>query len=570
MPIDPHPGPISARGGPSEALSALIGTRHRDVRIFLAGCAPSVAILDAAERETWREIAARLAACPADATVVAWTRTQASGAMRRLLIDEDRRAVAAKDAIGHVLAQEAQNALQALDASDNAQAIRVETLFARLPADIRQLLARRACGERLSAVATGLRGGEEAVASALIAARAGLGASGDEAPPTPEPRLMTLVEHCLDGTLSPEDHVCLDAELTRNLLLSAILARQMRVHLIIAAQLAQDGPAVVAALVRHAAASVRPRSDASTVVPGRAPRQRTPLAPPRSGLASLDDRPAGSSNAIAMIGIGVAAVLAAAGVLYLISGRSASHAGAATIATPSETASTTPPAPAVAPDPPSAHPQPPSVSPSPALPTERAPVTAAPPSNAAAPDAARTNSAVAAHDGSVVLDDFEGHFAMGGSADAKTPLTVTRVPAPAGRSGNAMRCAWPAQHGKWVEAWYAISRPVPQLTPTAVCTVRFMLWLEADAGVNYVGVRFLDANNEHFQWRCKIADPKVGGWREIVIPILYDGSAGHWSGDGKLDFPLRLNAFGADLDSNKKAASSFVIDDVTLDTAPPR
>src|SRR5258708_28282726 len=140
----------------------------------------------------------------------------------------------------------------------------------------------------------------------------------------------------------------------------------------------------------------------------------------------------------------------------------------------------------------------------------------------------------------IVLDDFEGgSFQMGGSTDAKTPLMVTRVPSPpGGNSGSALRVAWPEQHGKWVEAWYAKREVIPQLTATSACTVRFKLWVEANAGISFIGIRFQDAKDEHFQWRGTIPNPHQRGWREMVIPIVLDGSAGHWGGDGKLDFPL--------------------------------
>jgi hypothetical protein len=565
MAMNNDPIVISSRAKPVsvDALAALVGALHRELRVFIAGFAPSAAFLDAAELAVWQEIRQRLADCPADGTAAAWARHLATGILQRLLLREDLRAVAAKDAIGHALAQGALQALQS-EGVDGTAARRVADRFALLDEDMRGLLARRAAGVDAATLAQGLRGGEDGIAVALCAARAGLSGGGMPAPC--EPRLAPVIERHLDGALSPEDHVGLDAELTRSLQLAAVLALQVRAHSILRAQLHPGGEATARALLaRLAAQPAGARSHESSVVAAigthHPPRHRTPS----HGAHPATRSPAGGSGgAMVAVGIAGALLLAAAGALFLTSGnraagiRPAAPAPLAGMGAPPAVVPAATPAPIVS-APAVARAEPPAPAPAPAaLSTSTSMSTGAAKPVSAQPELQP-----------LVLEEFPSPGAKISGHGDHVDAILALVPAPPGGGhGTALRIAWPAVHGKWVEATYEKTIPTPSITATSASAVRLALWAEADCGAKTIGLRFLDVKNEYWQWRSRI-DPGSAGWREVKIPLVMDGSARHWGvdGNGKIDWPIRLKGYSVDFENDKVPAGAVLIDDLTLTNA---
>jgi len=169
------------------------------------------------------------------------------------------------------------------------------------------------------------------------------------------------------------------------------------------------------------------------------------------------------------------------------------------------------------------------------------------------------------------LDRFDRRqLGLLGFGHRNGPPVLALVPAPAGGGHDtALRVTWSKEHGRWVDASYQPRRaPLPQLTSDLAATATLAVWSDAGSGIHHVGVRFIDARGEIFQWQRPIPQPGASGWRTITIP-LDEGMPLHWGNtpdaDGVIDFPLAFWGFGIGLDATTpERAGCMLIDEVTL------
>lgn len=176
------------------------------------------------------------------------------------------------------------------------------------------------------------------------------------------------------------------------------------------------------------------------------------------------------------------------------------------------------------------------------------------------------------------LDDFERTgLDLRSEVAAEHRAQPSLVPAPAGLGqGTALRIAWTAQRGDWVECCYQDEalRDLPPPAAAGTCTLGLALWVEAFADIKYLAVRACDQEGETFEWRVSPGDAARTGWRRLELQIGAATSSGHWgpwkdgveSGNGRIDPPLRLQGYAIAFGGEPAKAGQVLIDQVAAES----
>lgn len=174
-----------------------------------------------------------------------------------------------------------------------------------------------------------------------------------------------------------------------------------------------------------------------------------------------------------------------------------------------------------------------------------------------------------------VVDDFERTgLDLRSEVAAEHRALLGLVPAPAGLGqGTALRIAWTAERGDWVECCFQDEalRDLPPSAATGTCTFALALWTEAFADLAYLAVRACDQEGETFEWRVPPGDAARTGWRRLELQIGAATSSGRWgpwkdgveSGNGRIDPPLRLQGYAIAFGGEPARAGQVLIDQAT-------
>ena len=318
-------------GGVSE-LVALMAPLARDLRTFIATFSASPAMTDEAFRVAWGEVRRLLASCPVSGEAAQWMRQQSIGVLKRMLGEERNQAIAAKDALRHVVAQEGLEGLDALVAAVNGNAQSLGERYSGLSEDLQTLLARRyGDGAKLAELAREQRGSEVEVGIRLFTARAQLHWRAlAEDVRAPGDRLFPgLIEQYLTWSMPTEARGVLAGSMAKDLARTAAFSRQVRTHLLLGALFGPIDDDALRQLAETLVPAARPKRNESSllrvVAPPRAPvdsvgelqrsgdgaprrRQDPPSGPrrqrgsrPKVRRAGDDQSTSGSGGRIAMI-----------------------------------------------------------------------------------------------------------------------------------------------------------------------------------------------------------------------------------------------------------------------------
>ena len=226
----------TAKSGQIDALAALVEAMARDLRAFLATYAASPIMVDEAHTATWIQVRKELSACPPNSQAITWVRQRAIGVLRQQLDDERGAAIAARDGLRHLIAQDGVEGLDALVSPTNEGASLLNQRYATLDENAQVLISRRyGDGATLGELAgeTGLNDGE--VAKRLFSARAALhwrSTEADRRPPD-DPHLAVAIDQALAGSLDANGRQNLGTTLMKDLGRAAGFTRQARIDLML-------------------------------------------------------------------------------------------------------------------------------------------------------------------------------------------------------------------------------------------------------------------------------------------------------------------------------------------------
>jgi DNA-directed RNA polymerase specialized sigma24 family protein len=225
-----------AKSGQLDALAALIEALARDLRAFIATYATSLAMADEVHTATWIQVRKELSNCPPNAQGIIWVRQRAVGMLRNLLDAERSSAIAARDGLRHLTAQDGIEGLDALVSPSNEGAALLNQRYAALDEASQLLISRRyADGASLSELAgeNGVSDGE--VAKRLFSIRAGMhwrATEADKRPPD-DPHLAVAIDQHLAGQLDAPGRQNLGTTLMKDLGRAAAFTRQVRIDLML-------------------------------------------------------------------------------------------------------------------------------------------------------------------------------------------------------------------------------------------------------------------------------------------------------------------------------------------------
>lgn len=225
-----------AKSGQVDALTALIEAMARDLRAFIATYATSRAMVEEVHTATWIQVRKELSTCPPNSQGITWVRQRAIGMLRNQLDAERNAAIAAKDGLRHLLAQDGAEGLDALMSPSNEGASLLNQRYAAFDEATQLLLSRRyGDGATLSDLASemGLNDGE--IAKRLFSARAGMhwrSTDADRRPPD-DPHLAIAIDQLLAETLDANGKQNLGTSLMKDLGRAAAFTRQARIDLML-------------------------------------------------------------------------------------------------------------------------------------------------------------------------------------------------------------------------------------------------------------------------------------------------------------------------------------------------
>ncbi len=225
-----------AKSGQGEALAALIEAMARDLRAFIATYATSRTMAEDAHTATWIQVRRELSTCPPNAQAITWMRQRATGILRQFLDEERSSAIAARDGLRHVIAQDGLEGLDALISPSNEGASLLNQRYADFDEPTQLLVSRRyGDGATLSDLAgeMGLNDGE--IAKRLFSARAGLhwrSTDADRRPPD-DPHLAIAIDQYLAEALDANGKQNLGTSLMKDLGRAAAFTRQARIDLML-------------------------------------------------------------------------------------------------------------------------------------------------------------------------------------------------------------------------------------------------------------------------------------------------------------------------------------------------
>ena len=229
---------IKAKSGNVDALAALIDAIARDLRAFISTFATSQVMVDDVHLATWVHVRRELNSCPSSAQAITWIRQHAITVLQQQLNGECRAAVASRDGLRHLIAQDGIEGLQALISPTNEGAALISKRYAALDETSQTLMSRRySDGATLSELASENRCGDGEIARRLFATRAEMhwrATANDQQPPD-DPQVAIAIDQLLTQTLDAPSKLALNATLMKDLSRAAAFARQARVDLMLRA-----------------------------------------------------------------------------------------------------------------------------------------------------------------------------------------------------------------------------------------------------------------------------------------------------------------------------------------------
>ena len=229
---------IKAKSGNVDALVALIDAIARDLRAFIATYAASQIMVDDVHAATWIQVRRELNSCPSSTQAITWIRQRAITILQQQLDGECRTAIASRDGLLHLIAQDGIEGLQALISPSNEGAALINKRYAALDEASQILISRRySDGATLSELASENHCGDGDIARRLFTARAGMhwrATANDQQPPD-DPHVAIAIDQLLTHTLDAPSKLALNSTLMKDLSRAAAFARQARIDLMLRA-----------------------------------------------------------------------------------------------------------------------------------------------------------------------------------------------------------------------------------------------------------------------------------------------------------------------------------------------
>ena len=229
---------VKAKSGNVDALTALINAIARDLRAFIATYATSQAMVEEAHAATWIQVRRELNACPSSSQAITWIRQRAIAILQQQLDSECRAAIASRDGLRHLIAQDGIEGLQALISPSNEGAALINQRYAALDEKSQTLVCRHySDGATLSELASEHQCNDGEIAQRLFSTRAGMHwrATTSDRQLLDDPQLAIAIELLLTNTLDAANKQRLNATLMKDLGLAAAFARQARIDLMLQA-----------------------------------------------------------------------------------------------------------------------------------------------------------------------------------------------------------------------------------------------------------------------------------------------------------------------------------------------
>lgn len=225
-----------AKSGQLDALTALVDAMARDLHAFIATFAASRTMIDKVHTATWIQVRKELGDCPPNSQAITWVRQRAIGVLRQQLDEECAAAIAVRDGLRHLIAQDGVEGLEALVSPTNEGAALLNQRYAALDETAQVMLSRRySDNASLSDLAREVNLLDGEVAKRLFSARAGLHWRSTEADcrPPDDPNLAIAIDQFLGERLDPNGRQNLSATLMKDLGRAASFTRQMRIDLML-------------------------------------------------------------------------------------------------------------------------------------------------------------------------------------------------------------------------------------------------------------------------------------------------------------------------------------------------
>lgn len=229
---------INVKSGSVDALVALIDSIARDLRAFIATYATSQIMVDDVHVATWIQVRRELNSCPSSTQAITWIRQRAITILQQQLDSECRAAIASRDGLRHLIAQDGIEGLQALISPSNEGAALINKRYAALDEASQILISRRySDGATLSQLASEGHCGDGEIARRLFTARAGMhwrATANDQQPPD-DPHVAIAIDQLLTHTLDAPSKLALNSTLMKDLSRATAFARQARIDLMLRA-----------------------------------------------------------------------------------------------------------------------------------------------------------------------------------------------------------------------------------------------------------------------------------------------------------------------------------------------
>jgi DNA-directed RNA polymerase specialized sigma24 family protein len=228
-----------AKRGNTEAVTALIMAIARDLRAFIATFASSPAMMEDVHTATWMQVRREIAACPPSSQVIIWIRQRAMVLLQHRLEQERNQAIAAKDGLRHLVAQDGIEGLLALASPTNDAATHINQKYSELDENAQILIHRRYAEKvELDILAAEMQlSGQAEVAIRLFIARSLLHwhASADHAR-APDDRLFPVtIELSIACSIAADARKQFSLSLLKDLSRAASYTRQVRIDLLLRA-----------------------------------------------------------------------------------------------------------------------------------------------------------------------------------------------------------------------------------------------------------------------------------------------------------------------------------------------
>lgn len=227
-----------AKSGNVDTLTALIIAIARDLRAFIATYATSQTMVEEVHAATWIQVRRELNTCPSSSQAITWIRQRAIAILQQQLDSECHAAIASRDGLRHLIAQDGIEGLQALISPSNEGAALINQRYTALDEKSQTLVCRHySDGATLSELASEHQCNDGEIAQRLFSTRAGMHwrATTSDRQLLDDPQLAIAIELLLTNTLDAANKQRLNATLMKDLGLAAAFARQARIDLMLQA-----------------------------------------------------------------------------------------------------------------------------------------------------------------------------------------------------------------------------------------------------------------------------------------------------------------------------------------------